>query len=219
MAVRVEKRYSHGLNLLTNFTYSKLMDRRRFLNDSDPMPEKRVSSDDRPLRVVVSGSYDLPFGKGKRFDAHNGIVNRVIGGMVINAIYNYQVGAPMNWEGQNPLFLGGDLQADPRNIDRAFDTTRFNTNSAQQLGNNIRTFSSRFGNLRVDGVNNWDLSILKNTSITERVSLQLRLEMFNAMNHPIFDGPQLSPTNAAFGKITNQPNLARNIQLGARLVF
>jgi hypothetical protein len=219
MAVRVEKRYSHGLNLLTNFTYSKLMDRRRFLNDSDPLPEKRVSSDDRPLRVVVSGSYDLPFGKGKRFDAHNGIVNRVIGGMVINAIYNYQVGAPMNWEGQNPLFLGGDLQADPRNIDRAFDTTRFNTNSAQQLGNNIRTFSSRFGNLRVDGVNNWDLSILKNTSITERVSLQLRLEMFNAMNHPIFDGPQLSPTNAAFGKITNQPNLARNIQLGARLVF
>jgi hypothetical protein len=219
MAVRVEKRYSHGLNLLTNFTYSKLMERRRFLNDSDPLPEKRISPDDRPLRVVVSGSYDLPFGKGKKFDAHNGLFNRLIGGMVINAIYNWQVGAPLNWEGQNALFLGGDLQLDPRNIDHAFDTTRFNTVSAQQLGSNIRTFSSRFGNLRIDGVNNWDLSMIKNTSITERVNFQLRLEMFNALNHPIFDSPQLSPTNAAFGKITNQPNLARNIQLGARLVF
>jgi hypothetical protein len=134
-------------------------------------------------------------------------------------IYNWEIGAPLNWEGQNALFLGGDLQSDPRNIDHAFDTTRFNTVSAQQLGSNIRTFSSRFGNLRIDGTNNFDMSIIKNTAITERVNLQLRMEAFNALNHPIFDAPNLSPTNAAFGKITNQPNLARNIQLGARLVF
>jgi hypothetical protein len=219
MAVRLEKRYSQGLSLLTNFTYSKLMERRRFLNDSDPLPEKRISPDDRPLREVVSASYDLPFGKGKRFDGHNGVVNRVIGGFVLNVIYNWEIGAPLNWEGQNALFLGGDLQSDPRNIDHAFDTTRFNTVSAQQLGSNIRTFSSRFGNLRIDGTNNFDMSIIKNTAITERVNLQLRMEAFNALNHPIFDAPNLSPTNAAFGKITNQPNLARNIQLGARLVF
>ncbi|MEO8028888.1 MAG: TonB-dependent receptor, partial [Bryobacteraceae bacterium] len=146
VAVRVEKRYSQGLNLLANFTYSKLMDRSRYLNDSDPLPEKRISPDDRPLRMVVSGSYDLPFGHGKRFLSSSGLWDRLFGGFVVNGIYNWQIGAPLNWEGQNALFLGGDLQSDPRNIDRAFDTTRFNTVSTQQLANNVRTFSSRFGN-------------------------------------------------------------------------
>ena len=223
VAVRVEKRYSHGLTLLSNFTYSKLMDRTRFLNDSDPLPEKRISPDDRPLREVISGSYDLPFGKGKTFDTRSALWNRVIGGFVFNVIYNWEVGAPLNWESQNALFYGGDISLNPRAIDGAFDTTRFNTKTANdatgQLANNVRTFSSRFGNLRIDGTNNFDLSIIKNTAVTERVKLQLRMEAFNALNHPIFDAPNLNPTNSQFGKITNQPNLARNIQLAARLVF
>jgi hypothetical protein len=218
-AIRLEKRFSQGLTVLSNFTYSKLIDQTRFLNDSDPRPEKRISPDDRPIREVISGSYELPFGKGKRFDFHNGLGNRLVGGLIFNLIYNYEVGAPLNWEGQNALFLGGDINLNPRDIDHAFDITRFNTVSAQQLGSNIRYFSSRFGNLRIDGTNNFDMSIIKRTPITERVNFELRMEAFNALNHPIFDTPQLSPTNSAFGKITNQPNLSRNIQLAGRITF
>ena len=125
------------------------MERRGRLNDFDAH-ELRIAGDDRPLRLVTSLSYELPFGK-----------NKVYGGWVLNGIYTWQVGAPLGWG--NLIYYGGDLNLEPRNIDRAFDVTRFNTVSAQQLANNVRVFPSRFSNLRQDGANNLDFSILKDT--------------------------------------------------------
>ncbi|MEO7142288.1 MAG: TonB-dependent receptor [Bryobacteraceae bacterium] len=219
MDVRLEKRYSSGFNLLFNYTYSKLIEEVRLLNDFDLSPETRVSGDDRPQRVVVSSSYELPFGRGKRFlSSSHGVVNAIAGGWVLNGIYTYQRGAPLTWG--NDIFYGGNLNLNPRQVNGpAFDTARFNTNSQQQLSDNIRTFPTRFGNLRQDGANNFDLSLIKNIAIKERVHFQLRFESFNALNHPEFDTPNLSPTSSSFGLITNQPNLARNIQLGGRLVW
>ena len=46
--VRLQKRLTNGLTLISNFIYSKLIDRLAYLNDSDLQPEKRVSSDSRP---------------------------------------------------------------------------------------------------------------------------------------------------------------------------
>lgn len=218
--VRLEKRYSQGLSFLANYTWSKLIEQVRLLNDFSTSPEKRVSGDDRPQRFVASASYELPLGKNKRFSFNSGVANRLLGGWVLNSIYTWQVGAPLTWTTNNLIYLGGDLHLNPRGVDGvAFDTTRFNTVSSQQLGSNVRFFPTRFGNLRQDGANNIDLSVVKNTYITERINLQLRLESFNAFNHPEFDAPNLSPTSSSFGKITNQPNLARATQIGARLVW
>jgi hypothetical protein len=222
--VRVEKRYSHGLMLLANFTYSKLIARDNYKNDTDLAPEKRIAADDRPLRFVASASYNLPMGTGKKLDFHSGILNRIVGGWTLNTIYTNQIGAPLTF-GNNLIFYGGDLHsvAHPENVDvPMFDVTRFNRISTQQLSSNIHTFGTRYGNLRQDGANNVDLSILKDTQITERVKFQLRGEAFNAFNRPEFDYPKSTidnPTSSTFGIITNQPNLARSIQLGARLVW
>ena len=102
-----------------------------------------------------------------------------------------------------------------------FDVTRFNTNSAQQLASNINTFGTRYGNLRQDGAANVDLSLIKDTAITERVKLQFRFEAFNALNRPEFDAPKSrsTPTSSTFGKITTQPNLPRSIQMALRLAW
>ncbi len=54
--VRLQKRLSNSLTLLNNFVWSRLTDRLAYLNDSDPAPEKRVSSDSRPL-ARRSGSH------------------------------------------------------------------------------------------------------------------------------------------------------------------
>jgi hypothetical protein len=216
--VRVEKRYSHGLNLLANYIWSRVIERRNYLNWAIPVLEKRPADIDRPQRFVISGSYELPFGQGKPIAFSSKWANRLIGGFVINGIYNYQSGTPLTWG--NLIYLGGDLHYNPRNVnDRAFDTTRFVTASNQQLSSNIRTFPTRFANLRQDPTNNVDASIIKNNRLSERINLQLRMEAFNALNHAVFAAPNLTATDSSFGRITGQTNLERRVQLGARLVW
>ncbi|MCX6632995.1 MAG: TonB-dependent receptor, partial [Candidatus Solibacter sp.] len=199
MDARVEKRMSHGLSILANFTYSKLIARDNYKNATDSQPEKRVAADDRPLRLVISGSYTLPFGKGKALDLHSGVLNRIVGGWSFNGIYVNQIGAPLTFA-SSIIYNGGVLNNNPHpsNLDVAmFDTTRFNTVSAQQLASNINTFGTRYGSLRQDGAANVDLSMIKNTSITEKVRIQLRFEAFNALNRPPFDPPNLSGTSSS----------------------
>ena len=218
LQARVEKRFSHGFQFLANYLYSKLIERRTLRNDVDLQPEKRISSDDRPQRFVASLNWDLPFGKGRPIGANgNRALSRVISGWTVNAIYVAQPGGPLGWG--NVIYLGGDLQLDPHNVDRAFDVTRFNRNSQQQLAQNIITFPSQFSTLRQDGANNLDFSAIKNTAITERVNLQFRCEFFNFLNHPSFNPPNVSPTSTDFGRITSQANLARSTQLALRLVW
>ena len=139
------------------------------------------------------------------------------GGWTLNGIYGLQPGPPLNFEGCNVIYYGGPLNFNPRAIDGAFDITQFKRNSRNQLDRNVRTFSSRFNNLRADKVNNFDLSLMKSTRITERVSLQFRFETFNAMNHASFIEPNLAPANASFGRISDQANLPRIVQMALRL--
>jgi hypothetical protein len=221
MDVRLEKRYGHGLSVLANFTYSKLISEDSYKNNTDLAPEKRVSSDDRPLRFILSGSYEFPFGKGKWGDLHNRVLNQIAGGWVLNSIYTNQIGAPLTFS-SSIIYLGGPLNNNPHpsNLDLPiFNTAPFETKSANQLGSNINTFGTRYGSLRQDGAANVDLSMIKNSSISERVKLQFRFEAFNAFNRPSFDPPNLSVTSSAFGKITTQPNLPRSIQMALRLVW
>ena len=216
--VRLEKRYSKGLTFLASYGYSKQIERIARLNPTDPVPEKRIGSEDRPHRLVASGSYELPFGSGKPWLARGGVVNQIVGGWITTGTYTLQSGPALNWG--NVIYYGGDIHLDPHNVDHAFDTTRFNTNSSQQLANNIRSFPTRFGNLRSDGVNQWDLSAIKNFGIKERAKLQYRCEFFNAFNHPRFDAPNLTPTSTSFAVITTQAqDNPRAIQMALRLVF
>jgi hypothetical protein len=219
LQVRLEKRFSQGLSFLTSYGYSRLIERRSRLNPSDSQLEKRVAAEDRPQRFSLAASYELPFGKGRAIASNaNSVVNHIIGGWIVTGIYTRQSGPALSWG--NVIYLGGDLNVNNRNIDAVFDTTRFNRVSNQQLAQNIRTFPSRFHNLRSDGVDSWDLSAIKNFAIWERVRLQLRAEAFNAMNHPRFAAPNLTPTNSNFGAITSQPqDQPRSIQLGLRLTW
>jgi hypothetical protein len=215
---RLEKRFSHGFVMLANFQASRLLEKRSRLNDLDPGLEKRVAAEDRPYRLVWSGTYDLPFGRGKTFlKAVNGAVNQIVGGWNLNLIYTLQPGSPLGWG--NVIYLGGPLDLDPHRVDGTFDTTQFNRVSAQQLSFNRRVFPTRFSNLRQDGVNQVDFSVIKSFRIHERLALTYRCEFFNSTNRPIFNPPDLLPTSSTFGKILSQANTPRRIQMALRLVF
>jgi hypothetical protein len=218
LEARIEKRFSHGFLMLINFQKSKLIEKRSRLNDWDPMLEKRIAAEDRPYRLVWSGTYDLPFGTGKAMlKTANKLTNYAVGGWNVNLITTFTTGAPLGFG--NLIYLGGPLNLDPHNVDRAFDINQFNRVPAQQLSNNRRTLPSRFANLRQDSVQQVDFSIIKALPITEKVKMTYRCEFFNSTNRAIFSAPDLGATSSTFGKITGQANTPRRIQMALRLVF
>jgi hypothetical protein len=68
-------------------------------------------------------------------------------------------------------------------------------------------------------LNNWDLSIVKNTSFTERVRLQFRAEFINALNHAQFSNPNTTVTSSSFGRVTSTSQWPRTIQFALKLLF
>ncbi|MCX6633577.1 MAG: carboxypeptidase regulatory-like domain-containing protein [Acidobacteria bacterium] len=217
-AARISRRMSKGLLLSANFTHSRLTERVSYPNGGDLTLEKRVSTYDRPNTFSVSGLYQLPFGKGRRFfSSARGAANVVLGDWAVASLYTYHEGAPLSWG--NLIYYGGDLKYNPRAVDRAFDTTRFNTVSSQQLSQNYRTFPTQFNNLRLDGTSNLNISVTKDFSFREKAKLQFRADAFNACNHALFGGANLTVTSAAFGVISNTTNAPRAIQGALRLTF
>ena len=220
VAARFQKRFSAGLQFNVNWQHSRLMEKVSYLNNNPGAYnlENRVSASDRPNRLIVNETYDLPFGKGRRFlsNAH-WLTDSLLGGWSVAGIYSFQSGAPLAWG--NVIYLGGDLNYDPRNINHTFDTTRFVTASSAQLASNLRTFPTQFNNLRVDTTNNVDLNVGKAFSIFERAKLIYRVEAFNLLNHAQFSAPNLTPTASNFGVVTAQSNLPRALQMSLRLVF
>jgi len=150
-------------------------------------------------------------------------VNQVVGQWSVQAIYQGQSGPAL---GLGNIIFTGDihnivLPRGERRVERWFNTDAgFEKNSARQLASNIRTFPSRLTGLRSDGYNNWDLSLLKNFAITERLKFQLRAEAQDALNHAMFAAPNTTPTSTLFGQVTNTVSGGqRAVTLSGRLTW
>lgn len=231
----LQKRFSHGYTLMASYTFSKFMQAVEHLNATDPMPIETISEFDTPHRIAASGIWELPFGKGKRIGhALHPVVSKIVSGWQLQGIYVFQSGVPVTFDrtvdpiravGSNRgvMFFGdvSTIRKDNKTIQSWFNTAGFVTSSAQLIdtARQLRTFPLRFGWLRQHPLNNWDLSVLKNTALAEGVNLQIRVEALNAMNHPNFSGPITQPTAANFGQVTSVQNYSRRIQLTAKLVF
>jgi hypothetical protein len=97
----------------------------------------------------------------------------------------------------------------------------YGTTGDNQLANNIRTFPSQFSVYRSDAWNQWDASLMKNFNITPHAGtfLQLRLDVFNVNNRPVFSAPNVTPTSGSFGQILGTANNPRQLQVAAKIVF
>lgn len=225
LEARLEKRLANGVRFMVNYEWSKRFEGVSYLNAQDTRPEKRIAADDRPQHLVVTSTYELPFGPDRRFRVHVPVAGYLVSGWNLTEVYTYQPdGAPLTWGDVIYLGPGGNLNnlhVNPRAVNGAFDTSQFDRKSADQpvTGTHIRTLPTQVTNARADGINSLDLSLIKNNQIFDRLRLQLRADFFNALNHPQFGTPNLSPTSSSFGTITSQANLPRTVQLGARFVF
>jgi hypothetical protein len=239
LQMRMDRRFSAGYTLGASYTYSKFLEAIDLLNAGDPAPAEMISPDDRPHRLTVTGIYELPFGQGKKMLGDtNSFVSKVVSGWQFSGIYAYQSGPPLgNWG--NVIFngkLGGvRLPGGLQQVEKWINTAGFERDGTKQLANNVRTFPMRFGFLRGDNISNFDLSLFKNTKVSEKVTLQFRSEFLNAFNTPLLfttgtpgqiNLNPASPTSTPaargdFGSVTagTQENYARRIQFALKLLF
>ncbi|MGH9721096.1 MAG: TonB-dependent receptor domain-containing protein, partial [Bryobacteraceae bacterium] len=222
--VEVEKRMGRGLSFLTSWTYSKFMEARTYLTESDLVPEKVISDQDYPHRLVVMTIYELPFGKGKAVLGNaGGLVDAIAGGWQLQGWFEGQTGQALGFG--NAIFRGNlkdiPIPVSERRAERWFNTEAgFERAANLQLANNVVRFSSRFNGVRGDGINNWDFSMFKNFRLREGLNLQYRLETYNSLNHVQFGNPNTAPANTAFGTVTAEKGHGqRQVTMALKLLF
>lgn len=221
LQLRLEKRYSRGVTVVVGYTWSKYMEALDYLNPADPAPSRALSQVDHTHRLVTNWIYEIPFGKGRPFLSRaNTFADAIIGGWQVQGVYTYQTGAPLTW-------LDASFYGDPSNIalntrdpNQWFNVNAgFLTDSSLKPQNHLRTWPLRFGSVRNDGINNWDMSAIKNWKIKERLTLRFNCEFINAMNHARFKAPVTDPYNKGFGQVTDTASYPRIIQFGVKASF
>jgi hypothetical protein len=253
LQTKLERRFSAGLTLLASYTWGKaLTDSVDHLSTSgagngvdvgafrEPQDPKNRRTEYGPAefdvthRFVVSGVWQLPFGRGRAIGKDwSRAADLVIGGWEFSPIFTAQTGLGLTMIQPTVVNIGGErrsrperirdgaLPSDERTVDRWFDTGAFVAYNATP-GNAAfipnRFFgSSGVGIVRGPGYVNLDFNLAKDFAITEGFSAQLRGEFFNAFNHANFGVPGVQ-TGAGFGQIVNAFD-ARIIQLGLKLKF
>jgi len=182
-------------------------------------------------RHVFTGSYVyyLPFYKNQQ-----GFVGHALGGWELSGIgylssgLHYTASASSNtqdhaglglngatFSGARPDIIGNPQQGAPHSINEWFNTSVF----AFVPKGEYRPGNERHGAIEGPPLVRWDANLYKNTSLTERLSLQFRAEAFNVTNHTNFNTFQsLRYGSSLFGKIATARD-ARVMQLALKLIF
>jgi hypothetical protein len=243
LQANVTKRMSGGLAFQAAYTWSHAID-----NSSDPLvptlgtqefprnsldlaAERGNSDFDVRQRLVISYTWDLPVGPGHQHLAE-GLTGKVLGGWKLAGITTFSGGLPYD------IFTATDTAhtGQPQRPDyNPAATPVAVSNPHTQTGPNLGLFSGavfgRAGDLGRNhfygpGMNNWDMVLQKSMSITERVGLEFRTEIYNLFNRVQFCQPDNSTSDTnTFGHSTcevrraDQTSGARQIQVGMRLRF
>lgn len=225
LTLKLDKRYSNGLTFLVSFTGSKLMDNaasvinylgptsQTYANQYNPRAEFVLSSQDQSKLFSAGYSYELPFGRGRRFLSNpSGVVNELISGWQTNGVVQYGSGPPVVLGavgvttgllgfGQRPDEKPGDANHPHPTRKEWFNTSLFSLPAEFTIGNAPRVLP----NVRDPHYNDADLSVFKNNYLGDarRYNVQFRLEAFNAFNHPNFGAPNATVGNGTFGQVTS----------------
>lgn len=238
LQAEIRRRLGNGLYFQANYTYSKgfsdyeggqtnfsgLMD----LGSTNAVEKTRIA-DDITHVFKANAVYELPFGRGKRFFDHGGVMGKIVGGWSFNPIIRWQSGEPvsivsargtLNRAGRsgkntvNTTLSISDLQSktglfyDAQGRPLIFDPSLIAADGRAnpQLFQNPK--SGTLGTLQLTPVSgpgrfDFDAGFIKRTAITERVNFEFRFEAFNLLNKTNFNiGQAQNINNNTFGRIT-----------------
>jgi len=240
LQTRLSRRFARSFTANVNYTWSKAMaeidtDGTAIGYFLDRHREYGPAGYDRTHVFTFDYVYELPTPK------NNAFTKTVLGGWQVSGITRFWSGYPLNLTsnadpgtlggGVRPNYLGGNPYAD--------DSQRWQYSATNPLYLNPFVFSrpaqGSLGNLgknvlRGPGINQWDMSLFKNTRISERVNVQLRFETFNTFNHTQWNqinvtmnapnpGEVLTPANRGQAGQVNNTRDPRTLQLGLKVLF
>lgn len=246
LQLEVTQRATHGLQFRGSFTWSKNMDINSGLTGAQSNNQAQMVLDRNDIKrdwgpsalnpnrqASISTTWQLPFGNGKALrGGASGLEEKLIGGWQFSGISTLLSGFPFTPQiGSN---RSGD--GDTRNPDRPSLNTAFS--GPVILGGQTRWYDPNafvlpavgtYGNLgrgvyNGPGLVSLDLSMTKATKINERMNLQFRAEMFNALNHTNFGTPNAivfasGVVSPSAGLISTTTTTARQVQFGLKLIF
>ncbi len=246
METEVTHRLNQGLEFRASYTWSKNLDNNSALTGAQASNQPQMVLNRNDLRAdwgpsalnaanqgSVSARYELPFGPGKRWLGNSsGLESKLIGGWQLNGIGTFLSGFPFtplvgsNQSGDgdtrnpdrpsfNPAFSGPIVLGNPNEW---FNPTAFKVPTLGTYGNVGR------GSFNGPGLADIDVSLFKDTRVSERTSLQFRAEFFNVLNHVNFGPPNTTvfssgAVSASAGTITTLATNPRQIQFGLKLIF
>ncbi len=243
LQTKVTKRFSNGISLLAAWTYGKSIDdnegdegfgggigNTNSMDDNRRWLDRGRSFTDARNRFVLSYIWQLPVGNGKKYMNRGGVPDAVLGGWEVSGITSVQSGFPFTVSSTDYSNTGSTNSRPDRTcfgngqktLNAWFDTSCFSVTALQaaQAAGNYRFGNSGRNVLSGPGMYDWDLAMLKHFSLTERLKLEFRFEMYNMLNHPFFGYPGTSVTApATYGVITYTNGNAREIQFGMKLSF
>lgn len=224
MVANLEKRFSKGLTVLTNYTWSKKLDDYGWTNPNSRRFDYGLSREDVTHNFKFSNVWEVP-----KMKAPSGL-SMLVNGWMLNGMVTWQSGFPFS------VTAGRDNSLTGVNRDRAdfvgtanpnlgagrthgemvaqfFDTSGFTQNAAGTFGNSGKNI------IRGPRFFNFDVGVLKNNRINERFNVQFRAEFFNAFNNVNFNLPNANLSSGAqFGRITSALD-PRILQFSLKLLF
>jgi hypothetical protein len=230
LQVKVQKRVAEGLDFLVTYTFSKALDNGEggygFANNYDVAADHGPASFDRTNAFTLLHNWDLPFGRGRHFGAQSSkLVNAVAGGWRFSGVTTVYSGLAFTPTISNaPLvnadfnYFRPDIIGNP-NVPNPSAAEWFNPAAYTAPQAPYRNGDAGKGTLRGPGSVVFNLALAKVFSITERKTLELRWENFNALNHVNLGLPNATVDISGAGQITSTASPMRQMQLGLHFRF
>ena len=236
---KLEVRNLAGGTVLVAYTYGKCLTDGTYANqtreDNSTINYYGPCNYDLTNNFVTSYLYELPFGRGRTFGTHmNRLEDSLVGGWNVSGIATLQSGLPYTVSisgdqantgaaGQRPNVVGKPKLIRSPNC-WFYDSA--NPSCAAFGGTNAYVTPAQYtyGNgsinsLRADGLVQFDVTLLKQFSITDRSRFELRGSFFNVFNHTTFAAPNSSIASSSTGTVSATLNGARQVELAGKIYF
>jgi hypothetical protein len=235
LQIKVTRRFQNGLSWTSGFAWQKSLG---FISTGsgldhfnfylDPERDYARLNWDRRVTYAQSFIYELPFGANRHYLQH-GPAAVVLGGWHVSTVMSAITGTPLFLTASSKILNAPGNTQVPNQVapfhklgsisKQWFDTNAFVPPTTAAYGNTPKNAYSGPRLVTLDG------SLMRAIPLHESISLQLRADAFNLMNHPTFANPGTSQTSSNFGQITSTANASsptpnqRVLQFAARLSF